>query len=810
MKILALSHRNGEDLQLPEEILAQLAGLGYVKIDPVELNPIQLDAVGLDSGARLRDSIALLANAQRLGTMGVWQMDLRTNRLHWSDETCALFGIAPDEFRQTFEHFRSFILPEDRRRLESEIRQEDEAEPGVLQSEYRIRRPDGEIRWMRERGQIEFGPDGEPIRRLGVVMDITESKVAEAEARNLAQQLFNTLESITDAVFTLDHDWRFTYVNSEAERLLQKTKEEMLGNNVWTLFPEAVGTTFYKVYHQAMQEKRTLQAEDYYPPLDTWFNVRAYSSADGVTVYFQDVTQQRRAREELIISEERFKNVARATNDAIWDWEIGTDQVWWNEGMQTLFGYTPEDLEPDSRSWTSHIHPEDHDWVLASLEQAMTDGKTSWVHEYRFICKDGSVAHVLDRAFIIRNEAGQVIRLVGGMTDLTERKQMEERSLRAQRLESLGILAGGIAHDLNNVLAPIMLSIPLLKRTAQTDRDRRRLEMLEESAKRGAEMVRQVLTFARGAEGQRICVRMEEVARDVIRLMEDTLGKDIRIRLNFPDILPPIEGDPTQIHQVLVNLCVNARDAMPQGGNLTIQLDALNIDSHYAGMDPAASPGPYVRLTVADTGTGISSETLSRIFDPFYTTKEQGKGTGLGLSTVRGIVKGHNGFINVYSEEGSGTVFKLYFPAMVDEYSGDLHRYSAELPQGQGELILVVDDEMSVRTITQQTLEAFGYRVLLAEDGAEAVSLYAQRGKEIDLVITDMMMPIMNGFATIQALMKINPDVKIIAASGLAANGMVAKAMSVGVKYFLPKPYTAESILNALADILRDIPSDSV
>jgi CheY-like chemotaxis protein len=347
------------------------------------------------------------------------------------------------------------------------------------------------------------------------------------------------------------------------------------------------------------------------------------------------------------------------------------------------------------------------------------------------------------------------------------------------------------------------MSLGLLKLNERSPSELRILNILETSAQKGAAMVRQVLSFARGMDGKRTILQVESVIRDLERLICDTFDRNIRVTSDIPAYLWPVLGDATQIHQVLLNLCVNARDAMPEGGELKLSAVNLTLDAQYASMNPEAKPGQYVLLKVTDTGMGIPKTIRDRIFDPFFTTKEIGKGTGLGLATVQAVVKSHGGFVNVYSEEGRGTEFRIYLPSYTGEGGVTQDAVPTQLRRGHGEIVLVVDDEESVRSITQQTLEAFGYRVLLAEDGADALAVYMQHRAEIAVVLTDMMMPVMDGFATIQTLRKINPKVKIVAASGLAANGMVAKAANAGIQHFLSKPYTADAMLRVLSEILE-------
>jgi PAS domain S-box-containing protein len=526
----------------------------------------------------------------------------------------------------------------------------------------------------------------------------------------------------------------------------------------------------------------------------------------------QDITERKRSEGALLQSEERFKFVARAVSDVIWDWDLVANSLWWNDGFLTTFGFAAGEIPPSVESWTGRIHPDERTRVVDSIHRAINTGAESWNAEYRFQRKDGSYAPVQDRGYILHNAAGKAVRMVGGIHDLTEQKKMEAQHLRAQRMESIGTLAGGIAHDLNNVLAPIMMSIELLKLDATDDARRTKiLDTIHVSCRRGADLVHQVLAFARGLDGQRVGIRLRHLIKDLEGIISETFPRNIRIVTDVPANLWPIIGDPTQLHQVLLNLAVNARDAMPQGGTLTLMATNITLDAQFAstsvgskvGGNPEAKAGPHVMLQVTDTGLGIPPEVRERIFEPFFTTKELGKGTGIGLATVHTVVKTHGGFLKVESEVGQGTTFKLYLPAD-PALRGPVtaNPFAIDLPRGQDELVLVVDDEFSIREITKQTLETFGYRVITASDGAEAVGFYARQPQQIDLVLTDMMMPVMDGPATIQVLKRINPAVRIIAASGIDSGDNVTKATNVGVRDFLPKPYTAETLLKLFRKVL--------
>ncbi len=520
----------------------------------------------------------------------------------------------------------------------------------------------------------------------------------------------------------------------------------------------------------------------------------------------QDVTERKAAEGALRASEERFKFVARAVSDVVWDWNLTANTLWWNDGFLTTFGFAAGEIEPSVEAWTGRMHPVDRPHVIESIHRAINNCTEGWSAEYRFQRKDGSHAFVQDRGYILHDAAGKAVRMVGGMRDLTREKILEEQSLRAQRMDSIGTLAGGIAHDLNNVFAPIMMSIELLQLDLGHDpRSSKILEIIHANTRRGADLVRQVLTFARGLEGQRVAIKLRHLIDDLEGIINETFPRNIRIVTDVPQDLWLINGDPTQLHQVLINLAVNARDAMPHGGTLTLTATNLTVAGQFASMSQEAKAGPHVLLQVTDTGLGIPPELRERIFDPFFTTKEPGKGTGIGLATVHTIVKSHGGFLNVESEVGRGTTFKIYLPAdraILPVVSA--HPLSAELPRGRNELVLVVDDEISIREVTQQTLEAFGYRVITASDGAEAVALYAKQAPQIALVITDMMMPVMDGAATVQALKRINPALRIIVASGIDSGDNVAKATQAGAKHFLPKPYTTEILLKLVRAALEE------
>jgi PAS domain S-box-containing protein len=473
-----------------------------------------------------------------------------------------------------------------------------------------------------------------------------------------------------------------------------------------------------------------------------------------------------------------------------------------SEGCLELTGYEPEAFAGKGDVFFGDlIHPEDRDHVRKIVQEATAAG-TRFEMTYRIRTADGSIKWIWERGQGIPAENGRVEFVEGFMADVTEKRRMESQFLRAQRMESIGTLAGGVAHDLNNVLTPILMSLTILRMKLTQPRDVDLLNAMENSANRGAEMVRQILGFARGVEGRRLPLRPKDVLQEIESLLLETFPKNIRCSVVRPPDSWNVEGDPTQLHQVLLNLCVNARDAMPDGGELVVSASNVVVDAQFVSMHPDARAGEHVMFEVKDTGTGIPAEVRERIFDPFFTTKELGKGTGLGLSTTLGIVKSHHGFIDLTSRVGKGSAFRIYLPAKTGVSEPVVQTPESSRRLGQGELILVVDDEAAILTATSHTLEAFGYQVITACDGTDAIATFLKNPNKPVLVITDMMMPNMDGPALIQALRKIEPGLPIIGASGLNQQ-MQAQVTSLGVRHFLRKPYSADTLLHAIGDLLK-------
>ena len=637
--------------------------------------------------------------------------------------------------------------------------------------------------------------EGKPTQCRTAISDITEHKRIDKALEDSEERYRELAESIGEVFYAMDRDLRYTYWNTASEALTGILAKDAIGKSLFELFPELKETRAEKFYRKVLKTQQPERFVNKYrvKGKDRFFEINAYPSKFGLSIIAKDVTERKKAEKQI---QEQVALLDKA-RDAIAVRDVEHRLIYWNKGAQRLYGWTAE--EAIGKNADMLVYKEEPSNLIEAKKSVIKEGE--WIGELHQVTKDGKEIIVESRWTLMHDSEGKPKSILVINTDITEKKKFESQLLRAQRIESIGTLAGGIAHDLNNVLTPIVLSLQMLKQKFKDEQSQRLLTILENNSQRGANLIKQVLSFARGVEGERIPLAAKHVIREIERVLKETFPRSIEIRTDIQKDLLTISGDATQLHQVLMNLCVNARDAMPNGGTLSITASNFFIDKNYVQMNPEAKVGSYIVIVVSDTGTGIPPKIMDRVFEPFFTTKERGKGTGLGLSTALGVVKSHGGFINVYSEVGKGTTFRVYLPAIKTAETQKVEEQQGELPVGNGELILVAEDEGSIREITSSTLKAYGYRVLTANDGAEAVALHAQNKDEIKLVLIDLMMPVMDGEAGIRAIRKINHDVKIIAVSGLTEKDRLAKVADY-TNAFLPKPYTAEKLLKTIHEVL--------
>ena len=615
-----------------------------------------------------------LRNILSAAAVGIALVTLEGNFLSVNPAYCAMLGMAEGELLN--KPFMDILHPDD---LPEALRLIDTLVTGERTSfihEARCRRVDGKIIWMRASVSLTHREDGVADGMVAITSDITDVKDTEQKAIQLAQRLTTTWENITDAFFTLDCEWNFIYMNSEAERLLQRRRTELIGRSIWQEFPLAIGTPFEYNYRQAMTEGHKVTFEAFYSPLNAWFKVNAYPSAEGLAIYFQDINAQREAQQRIQESEERFKLLARATADAIWDWDLVTDSLWWGGGIENLFGFSPAELEPDSRSWTTRIHPDDKERVLDSIFSVINGVEDHWTGEYRFACKDGSYAYVQDRSFLIRGADGKAIRMLGGMTDLTASKRAEVEIARinelkhAQQVAELASQAKSnflatMSHEIRTPISGVIGMVDVLHQTSLKNYQVEMLDIIRDSAYSLLGIIDDILDFSKIEAGkmdiESAPISMMNLIKGVC-LMLDRFAENKGVELTLftdPAIPDMLLGDGLRVRQVLVNLINNAikfSAGLERAGRVMVRTCLAEQGSHSVALE----------FHIIDNGIGMSTDTLARLFSPFTqadaSTTRQFGGTGLGLTISRHLVELMRGNIRVESQANQGSHFIVRLP----------------------------------------------------------------------------------------------------------------------------------------------------
>lgn len=639
-------------------------------------------------------------------------------------------------------------------------------------------------------------------RALRESEDRRQRRLAERRSRELS----DFLNQAREAVVVADLEGRITFWNQGAERISGWAAADALDRRCSDLFDAQVMAQIDAACHAA------LETGEWIGEVEVPHRLGVSRLVELRLTLIRDDAGQPRARlalgtdiTERRLAERRIREQAEMLNqarEAIFITDLEHKIIYWNNGAERLFGWKADDILGSVAE--NILSPAAYPGLMSAREETLARG--AWQGEIQMQTRGRAILVVESRQSIVRDDAGNLRARLWINNDITDRKRLEEQFLRAQRMENIGMLAAGIAHDLNNMLAPILLAAPMLQEHVQDPGALSLLGTLEKSAERGANLVRQILAFAHGATGEHRLLQTRHLLRDISAVITGTFPKSIKLEDYIPSDLWTIKGNATQVHQVLLNLCVNARDAMPNGGVLRLRAENRVLDHAAAAAIDAARPGAFIVLQVEDTGSGIPPEVLQRMWEPFFTTKEIGKGTGLGLSTVRGIVEAHGGFAEVVTAVGRGTTFRIYLPATDSEIAERNAAPDAPAQQpGRGELILVVDDERHIREMTRTMLTRKGYRVIVAADGAEAAVIFAQRVAEIRLVISDLHMPNLDGAMLSRALRRINPSAKMLVVSGMSS------ALGNRPDYnpeefadaFLQKPFKPEVLVAKVQELLR-------
>lgn len=661
---------------------------------------------------------------------------------------------------------------------------------------------------------------------------IIERELHEAENRRARRQAEESLKAseaelralfaaITDVIFVLDAQGRYLRIAPTDPTYLYEPSARLMGKTLHEVFPEVEADYFLGHIRRALEEGRAHRVE-YSLQIDgteVWFDgAVSPMTKDAVVWVARDITERKCAEEEksqltaqIDRQRRRLNNIIANVPGVVWEAWGEPDRAnqridFASNYVEKMLGYSVEEWLSTPNFWLTIVHPEDRERAAQAAALIFTSGESKTL-EFRWIAKDGQVVWVEANTVVITDEQGRPVGMRGVTTDISERKMLEEQFRQAQKMEAIGQLAGGVAHDFNTLLTVIKGYCELTtKRLQAEDPLRRNIEEIEKAGNRAAALTRQLLIFSRREVLQVKSLDLNSIISELGKMLHRLIGGDIELRITLMTDPASIKADPGQIEQVIMNLAVNARDAMPHGGKLTIETAQVLLDEEYARQHPALRPGPYILLAVSDTGIGMDEQTLKRIFEPFFTTKAPGKGTGLGLSTVYGIVKQLGGDIQVYSKPQLGTTFKLYFP-YIDEGAADYkpHTEAEEFFSGT-ETILLAEDEESARKLVREMLEMFGYYVLEAANGKAALFACEQHQKPIHLLLTDVVMPEISGHELAERLAAIHPETTVLYMSGYLDDTIANHGIRATETPFLQKPFTMDTLARKVREVLDAAP----
>ena len=780
------------------------------------------DALGIVTMyGELQESEARYREAQRIAQMGHWTYDPHARQpLWWSEETFRLHGLNPAQNHPTNEQFFAQIHPDDQAILREQLTHTMQTgEP--LAFEYRTPLGNGKFRTLDARGIARLDANQQIKLLTGTVLDITKQK--EAAERLRYQAIL--LQNINDAIIASDLEYNITSWNEAAEALYGWSADEAVGKSFPELVPVRLVEESAKFPSQVLLKEGKWQGELLHQHKDgselhilasTALIVDDNNQPTGIVTVNRDITERKQIEVALQRSEERLRQAIQVANIGTFDHDHINDFIYFSPELRQMWDLpSSQDVRLDSLDFEK-VHPDDRERVLQAMAEAHSpSGDGSYEIEQRLVHNDQSIhwLSVRSRTFFAgEGEQRHPVRTIGAVVDLTETKlaeearvKLEEQLRQAQKLESLGRLAGGIAHDFNNLLVPMIGYTELGQmRLSADNKAHAYFEKIGNAASRAADLTKQILAFSRRQMLEMGLFDLNDVVSEFRDMLERLIGEDIQMKIFLAPTPCPITADRTQIEQILMNLVINARDAMPTGGQLIVETDTVFLDESYVRTHPDTKPGHYAMLSISDTGLGMDNETQQSMFDPFFTTKERGKGTGLGLATVFGIVKQHGGNIWVYSEPNEGTTFKIYLPRPEDatQLSSAI---APEMPTVYGtETVLVVEDEPMVRRLACETLATYGYNVLEGENPAHGIKITATHPGKIDLLLTDVIMPEMNGRELHNKLLEIRPDLKVLFMSGYTDNVIVHHGVLDEGVNFLEKPFTIRHFIQKVRRVLDE------
>lgn len=884
-------------------------------------------------------TVALLADAGEIAKVGSWEYDGATGIISRSSIVAEIVG-SPEQLTISLEQARALYSPafiERHKAMWDDCLRQGTAFDEVME----LASTKGDRKWVRISGTAVWNSDRTKITSIcGALQDISEVVSARQQTKAMSARLEETLEGVSDSFMILNRQWEITFANESAAKMMELPRSDMLGENVWTLFPEAVGSKFQKRYERLMAEGGTQRFIEQSPRSGKWLSVSAYSTSHGIAISSRDVsdeyardqqlrlleaavsrlndivmiagaepvtetswekfvfaneaferitgystdyaigktaeflrgpgtqveeiarmknavrnqepfrtelvnytktgepiwldldvipikqddgavthwvsvardiTERKESDQRIHLSEERFRLVAAASNDVIWDCDLGSGQMWWNDKLTTVFGYDPAEFTDKLSWWDVNLHPEEQDEILDRMQSIIDGSDEFWEMHYRFRKADGSYAHVRDKGSVLRDENGVATRILGNMTDITERLHLEEQLRQSQKMEAIGKLTGGVAHDFNNLLAIIMGNLELLKEEMRLN-ERPPMDAYDlidagiSAVKRGSDLTNQMLAYARKARLAPVDTDLNLIVNETESWVRRTIDSKIEIKTDLVDTLWKTRVDPNSLQNAIVNLLLNARDALGDGGKIVIKTrNVARKDPRVTQNNLPASRHGFVMLSIRDDGSGITPDDLEHVFDPFFTTKPVGKGSGLGLSMVQGFVSQSDGAIRVFSKPGRGTTFELYFkadPSQEQQLPNRPDQRSAR-PERQRQApelrrILLVEDEPEVQRMLERTLSNNGYEITTADDGDHALEIFT-RDPDFDLILTDISMPgNLDGFDLAKACRRMKSDVAIILLSGHASDNSMGHEAEIPDGLRLMKPVSQHELLTAV------------
>lgn len=767
----------------------------------------------------LRDSQNTLAHAQRLTRTGSWELDLSNladvnrNRLRWSDEVFRIFGYEPGTVEVSNESFFRAVHPEDRERVRAAV--ESAVNEGLPYNiDHRITLPNGAQRVVHEESHILRDEQDRPVKMVGIVQDITERKYVEEALRESQAKWRALAENAPDTIMTVDRDGTILFIN---RTLPQHRREHVMGATIFSLvspeFRELTTASLRRVFEtgESVSYEHSGDGANGQP---AWYASRlAPINGNGgivaAALISTDITKRKAAEADLLAWKNRYESVIRASGQIIYDWNPLRNTLTFGGCVEKMLGFKPEEMPATRDGWAELVHPEDREQFLQS-SQAGGDAKKAFHLEYRIRGKTGEYVVVKDDGYLTVGASGKVLQMLGFVADISKQRTLETQLRHSQKMEAFGRLAGGVAHDFNNLLTVISGYNDIVLHDLGTNDPRREyVEEIAKAADRASSLTAQLLAFSRQQVLQPRILDLNSVLSDTGKMLRRLIGEDINLVIEPQNRVGNIKADLGQLENVLVNMAVNARDAMPDGGTLTIRTAETAVGPDHPEVARGLAQGSYVVLSVGDSGVGMSDAVKDRIFEPFFTTKAIGHGTGLGLATCYGIVTQSGGHIGVESKLGRGTTFSIYLPRVEDSADEVSARSQInDMPSGT-ETILVVEDEPAVRRLAVSILRGLGYNVLEAGNGEEAfMIMQTPAAQDLDLVITDIVMPEMGGKDLAYWIRSSLPKAKILFTSGYPDHSPDGDDSSLGEgTSFLPKPYAPKVFAQKIRDMLDAIPA---